>query len=254
MFYLKFLLVFFCIFPQKPKKQMLPVKGYTLVWSDEFSGRQLNLKKWNHRGLGKRDESYVTEQSVKLDGNGHLVMEVKTSNDSVLTGMISTENTFKMKYGYFECRAKFAATPGTISAFWLQSQTITAANSSPDKNGAELDIFEYFPHLNKDHVAHTIHYGGYGAGHKVGGPEWGKLSTTSDDFHTVGLEWTDTSYATFVDGVKTFSGNQLISHMPEFIVLSLGVNQQAAGPLSVKDLPDRFIVDYVRVYARRSVE
>ncbi len=249
--YLNYFFIFCGLLVHKPIKQQLPVKGYTLVWSDEFSGRELNLKKWNHRGLGKRDESYITEQSVKLDGKGHLVMEVKNSNDSVLTGMISTENTFKMKYGYFESRAKFANTPGTISAFWLQSQTITSGNSSPDKNGAELDIFEYFPHLNKDHVAHTIHYGGYGAGHKVGGPEWGKLAKTSDDFHTIGLEWTDTSYATYVDGVKTFSGNQLISNVPEFIVLSLLTNQSAAGPLSLKDLPDQFIVDYVRVYKKR---
>lgn len=251
MFYLKYFPIFCALLIQKAVSQTLPVKGYTLAWSDEFSGKKLNLKKWNHRGVGKRDESFITEEATNLDGKGHLVMEVKTSNDTILTGMISTENTFKIKYGYFECRAKFANTPGTISAFWLQSQTITAINSTPDKNGAELDIFEYFPHLNKDHVAHTIHYGGYGTGHRVGGPEWGKLAKTADDFHIIGLEWTDTSYTTYVDGVKTFSGNQLISHVPQFIVLSLLTNESAAGSLNIKDLPDQFIVDYVRVYKKR---
>ncbi|MEO5564981.1 MAG: family 16 glycosylhydrolase, partial [Chitinophagaceae bacterium] len=118
------------------------------------------------------------------------------------------------------------------------------------KNGAELDIFEYYPHANVDHVSHAMHWGGYGATHKVEGPVWGKLSPTPDDFHVIGFEWSKTNYKTFVDGKQTYSGDKLISHVPEFLILSVGVSQLAAGPLSVKNLPDQFLVDYIRVYKK----
>ena len=222
-----------------------------LTWSDEFDGKDLDKTKWDYRALGKRDDAYITRNAVMLDGAGHLIIKAFHKNDSVFTGMISTENIFEKKYGYFECRVKLTHTPGTFPAFWLQSHKINEPNSTPDKNGAEIDIFEYYPHANINHVSHALHWGGYGAGHKVEGPVWGELSPTPDDFHVIGFEWTENSYATFVDGKQTYSGNQLISHIPEFIILSLGINTLAAGPVSVKDLPDQFIVDYVRVYEKK---
>jgi beta-glucanase (GH16 family) len=169
----------------------------------------------------------------------------------VFTGMIATENIFTTQYGYFECRAFLTRTPGIFPAFWLQSPLIANEKGGTDVNGAEIDIFEYFPHTKKDSVAHTLHYGGYGARHRVVGPVWGALLSTKDHFHTFGLEWTPENYRTFVDGELTFSGNQLISKIPEFIVLSIDVNAGAAGPLQVSGLPDRFIVDYVRVYKKQ---
>ena len=44
----------------------IPVKGYKLTWYDEFNGKQLNFNKWNHRGLGKREDAYITKDAVKL--------------------------------------------------------------------------------------------------------------------------------------------------------------------------------------------
>ena len=222
-----------------------------MAWYDEFNGKQLNFNKWNHRGLGKREDAYITKDAVKLNGKGQLIIKAYSRNDSVFTGMISTENIFKTKYGYFECRVKLAKAAGTISAFWLQSPLINTPNGVPETSGAEIDIFEYLPHSNKSHVAHTLHWGGYAAStHKVAGPVLGKLGQPLDGFHTIGFEWTETSYKTFVDGVVTYTGNQNISKKPEFMVLSLGVNTLSAGPLQMKDLPAQFVVDYVRVYKK----
>ena len=244
------LILLSCISPKQLQQHPIPVDGYQLFWNDEFDGNSLNKKKWGHRGLGKRDDAYITEESIQLDGKGHLIMEVSKRNDSVFTGMISTVNIFETRYGYFECRVKFTHTAGTFPSFWLQSPTINKLNGTPEKDGAELDIFEYYPHLNTDHVSHAMHWGGYGASHKMEGPVWGKLAKTADDFHTIGFEWTEKSYRTFVDGKNTFTGNQLISQVPEFLILSVGVSELAAGPLAVKKLPDQFIVDYVRVYKK----
>jgi beta-glucanase (GH16 family) len=225
------------------------VQGYKLVWSEEFNGNSLNRSKWKYRSLGKRGDAFNVPQAVWLDGKGHLVIEARAKNDSIIAGMIDTEGLFETRYGYFECRAFLTKTPGIWPAFWLQS-SINGHNGIPSVNGAEIDIFEYFIHAKADSVSHTLHYGGYGATHKVAGPVWGGLKKTADGFHTFGLEWTANSYTTFVDGIKTYSGNTLVSKVPEFLVLSLEVNREVAGPLDPRQLPDKFIVDYVRVYAK----
>jgi beta-glucanase (GH16 family) len=235
---------------QKKQDDKLPVKGYTLFWNDEFTSNVLDESKWNYRGLGKRDEAYISKEAVTLDGKGCLIIKAFRRQDSILTGMISTENIFSVCYGYFECRAALATTPGTFPSFWLQSPKINNEEGGTDINGAEIDIFEYFPHTNTDSVAHTLHYGGYRARHRVAGPVWGALQKTSGNFHTFGLEWTPVGYKTFVDGIQTFSGSQLISRVPEFIILSLGVSRAAAGPLQLSRLPDQFTIDYVRVYKK----
>lgn len=219
-----------------------------MIWNDEFDGSALDFSKWNYRAVGKRAQAFMTKNAVVLDGKGHLVIQVTRSGDSIKAGMISTENLFAVQYGYFECRARLTTTKGAFPAFWLQSPRISDESLNTEKSGAEIDIFEYFPHAKKDSVAHTLHYGGYGPQHRVAGPVWGALRKTADSFHTFGLEWTPASYRTFVDGNETFSGRQLISAIPEFIVLSVEVNTAAAGPLDVRNLPDSFIVDYVRVY------
>lgn len=245
-----FILVFAVLaFRGRDQDDAIPVKGYTLFWHDEFMGTKLDKTKWSYRGLGKRNDAYVTERSVSVDGKGCLVIEASRHGDSLFTGMIATENIFTTRYGYFECRASFAKARGVFSQFWLQSQ-INGDGGRPETNGAELDIFEYFSNINKNQVAHTLHWGGYGPTHHVEGPVWGTLRPSPEGFHIVGLEWTATGYTTFVDGVKTYSGNSSISRVAEFIVLSLGINKAAAGPVNPNDLPDRYMVDYVRVYKK----
>jgi len=246
------LLLAFLLTGPRPLQKDLPVKGYKLVWSDEFDGAVLDRTKWTYRGSGKRDDAYLSPSAVLQDGKGFLILETRQNGDSILTGMIGTNGLFEIRYGYFECRASLTNTKGLYPAFWLQSPKITEEGGGPAASGAELDIFEYFPNVRKDAVAHTLHYGGYGAAHQVAGPVWGPLQATKDGFHTFGLEWTPSGYTTFVDGIPTFKGNTHISRVPEFIVLSLGVNKLAAGPLDKDGLPDRFVIDYVRVYQKRT--
>ena len=107
-------------------------------------------------------------------------MQVFRRNDSIFAAMISTEKTFEIQYGYFECRVKFTKARGTFPSFWLQSKRINEPNSTQEKSGAELDIFEYYPHLDTTHVSHAMHWGGYGASHRVEGPVWGKLYITKE--------------------------------------------------------------------------
>ncbi|MHA4807436.1 glycoside hydrolase family 16 protein [Flavitalea flava] len=243
--------IFFLFFllPAATKRD-IPVIGYRLVWHDEFEGNLLDKTKWALRSPGKRGDAYNCESAAQLDGKGHLLLSITKKNDSVFTGMIATENLFETRYGYFECKAKLLRLKGSWVAFWLQSSA-NQDNGTPEKNGAEIDIFEYFPNLDTNSVTHMLHWGGYGATHKSSGPVRVFLKKTVDDYHTFGLEWTPEGYSTFVDGVQTYKGHSLISKVPEFMILSMEADSKVAGPLQLTGDPQYFTVDYVRVYKKK---
>lgn len=245
------LVMFFyaCVSGQSIMNNWLSRNGYQLFWQEEFSGNKLDPGKWKYRGLGRRGDAINTTAAIRLNGKGNLVLECRQSNDSILSGIIDSEGLFETKYGYFECRAKLTRVNGVWPGFWLQSR-LNQNYGNPSTEGAEIDVFEYFHHLGKDSVAHTLHWGGYGFTHKMAGPVFGALKKTADDFHVFGFEWTPTSYKTFVDGELTYSGSTHISHVPEFLVISLEVNEKVAGKLDVTKLPVQFLVDYVRVYKK----
>ena len=228
----------------------IPVKDYILFWQDEFDGKKLNLAKWGYL-LGKRRDAYNVTETVFLDGKGFLHLQAKKKGDSVLAAIISTEHLFETRYGYFECRAMLTKALGIWPAFWLLSGKSAADNGTPEANGVEIDIFEYFANSKRDTVSHNLHWGGYGPTHQETGFVYAPLQKTTSGFHTFGLEWTDTSYRAFVDGHQTVAGNKLISKVQQFILLSVECAAAAAGPLEVNALPDDFIVDYVRVYKKK---
>ncbi len=230
-------------------KDSLPHPAYKLIWNDEFNGKALDKKKWGLLVKGKRGDAFHTLSAVHADGKGNIVIKASISNDTVTTAIIHTQKIFETLYGYFECRAKLPAVNGAWPAFWLQS-THNGNGGTPEKNGVEIDIFEYFHHIQKDKVLHTLHWSGYGSEHKVVGPVYSDLKKTKDGFHTFGLEWTPDYYATYVDGVKTNESTAYISRMPEFLLLSVEVDKKVAGPLDTKKLPALFIIDYVRVYKK----
>lgn len=224
--------------------------GYQLIWFDEFSGLKLDNKKWKLLVNGKRGDAIHTLNAVQLDGKGNLIIEASAQGNNVQTAIIHTEGLFETTYGYFECIAKITRLSGVWPAFWLQSSQ-NQDNGVPESNGVEIDIFEYFHHLYKDKVLHTIHWGGYGATHQIAGPVFSTLKNTADDYHVFGLEWTPEYYATYVDGIKTNMSNTAISKVPESVLLSLEIDKNVAGPLKISELPVQFKVDYVRVYKKK---
>lgn len=220
-----------------------------LVWHDEFNGTTLDPNKWQYYASGKRRQAINSPDCSFLDGTGHLILEARKLGNEIHAGMLATDDHFSTTYGRFECRAKLPQINGIWPAFWLMSRN-NVEGSHPESGGAEIDIFEYFHNSNPDSVSHTLHWGGYGKTHAVAGPVCGKLQKTPDGYHVFALEWTENSYTTFVDGIKTSSTTNLISHVPEFILLSLEVDESVAGPLNVSQLPGQFVVDYVRVYQK----
>jgi beta-glucanase (GH16 family) len=233
-------------------------EGYELFWHDEFNGTQLDTTKWRHRGLGPRRGGVVTRDAVLLDGKGHLLITT-TILDSThyFVGMIGTGETFNTKYGYFECRCKFGKKVPWDS-FWLQSPT--AYVYPPSENGGEIDVVEYYGDtveiagITFIKIPHNTFWGNEEGGLDHNGST--SLIRADSVYHTVGVEWTETTYRFYVDGEMKFYSQEGVSGKEEYIILSEeprsweGVQEALQEKGLQLPVYDTFTVDYVRVYKK----
>lgn len=221
--------------------------GYKLVWKDEFKGNKLDPEKWAVRGVGPRGIAFVSEEAVKVE-DGYLKLYALKKGDSLLGSAIGTQGLFMSKYGYYECRAQLQKSPGVWAAFWIQSTEI-AKGEDPAVFGAEIDIFEFFKKLGTDIVSHNVHWA-YGPNQQTTRGMQSYLKGVSEGFHTFGLEWTPEKYIFYVDGYKFYEVTQGISHIKEYMILSMEYPSKQEEIRNTV-FPDVFIVDYIRVYQKK---
>ena len=230
------------------EKRYTPQKlGYKLVWKDEFKGNKLDPQKWAVRGVGPRGIAYVSEEAVKVE-DGYLKLYALKKGDSLLGSAVGTQGLFMSKYGYYECRAQLQKSPGVWAAFWIQSTEI-AKGEDPAVFGAEIDILEFFKKLGTDIVSHNVHWA-YGPHQRTTRGMQSYLKGVSEGFHTFGLEWTPDKYIFYVDGYKFYEVTQGISHIEEYMILSM---EYPSTQEEMKNtvFPDVFVVDYVKVYQKK---
>ncbi len=220
--------------------------GYTLVWEDQFQGDTLDPEKWAIRGKGPRALGRVSAEAIDV-GDGFLKLKAFKKDDIVHVGMVGTQNQFMTRYGYFECRAQLQRGGGIWAAFWIQSPTI-AAGEDPATFGAEIDIVEFFRKLGTDIVSHNVHWA-YGPNQQSTGGMNSYLEGVSEGFHLFALEWTPESYTFYVDGQKFYEVTTGISHIEEYMILSMEPPQKEEIEHMV--LPDEFVIDYVKVYKKK---
>lgn len=96
--------------------------GWKLVWSDEFSGKTLDLKKWNvlTREQSKHGElQYYVPDEVYLE-NGHLRIRSQQRDyggQHFTSGRLSTDGRFAPTYGRFEIRGRMPVGKGLWPAY-----------------------------------------------------------------------------------------------------------------------------------------
>lgn len=260
------------------RKGLPPGKEWKLVWSDEFDGTELDRTKWGFRRhlMQQRHETFCGEEGVQLDGKGFLHLKLIEKDGQFYSPHLQTgENyldrpgdrfgrsrftwpiaelqphRFVHKYGYYEIRCKLQQAPGWWSAFWLQSPTI-GSSLVPGRSGVEIDIMENFTRDNV--ISHNLHWNGYGKNHKSLTSGKRELKPTDDGFHTFGLEWSREGYTFYVDGEVSWKVDGPVSDVEQFILVStecMGYRAHKDKPsplLKKENLPDAFVVDYVRVY------
>lgn len=248
--------------PTTPRGQELDLTGYKVVFEDEFEGNALNTDVWEYRGSGPRRGGFNAESQVRVE-NGNMIITGDYQTDGTYgegwyTGMVKLRERYCK--GYFEIRCKVNAGSGFWSAFWIQADSpYTASVSKGGVGGAEIDIFEsmsYDNKLGKDAVCQTIHCAG------VDGVQEGFQSERLGDFYgdniyteynTYGLEWTDTEYIFYINGVETrrSSFGNGVSEVPEDVIVSLEIpDESKLAELDKDTYNTEFVVDYVKIYQK----
>ncbi len=258
-------------------------RAWKLVWSDEFDGGAIDATKWiirparpwNWPGIPTAPEP----NNLRLDGQGHCIVELTRDPDGTVrheSGMVST---FEQAYGYFETRVQFSREPGWWTGVWLAGYP-WVCGPDPFRTSQEFDILEdFYKPKQRNDISHGYHCSvglqqlphdqgnarGVGAGVMLSSTQLGRTSAAKsavlDDYsgwHVVGFRWTPLEHIFFVDGRETY--RQTYHDVPVTSVpqrLNIGgcfrtpkspEHKPFFGRLEDAMLPDRLLVDYVRVY------
>lgn len=219
-------------------------KSWELTWHDEFDGDRLDESKWDVPPDSQRRDGWWMRKAISLDGMGNLVMSTFKDGDRYVDGCVRTRGKFEHAFGYYVVRVQLQTQVGHWSAFWLYNDCVGKIGDE-GRDGTEIDIFEK-PWLD-DRVQQTLHWDGYGKEHKSSG-NVAHVPGIMAGFHTYGLWWKPDEYVFYVDGKETWRTNAGgVCQVPLYIKPSDEIGDWA-GDIAKAQLPDQFLVDYVRVY------
>ena len=256
------------------------LEGLTLVWSDEFSGSELDRNKWGFQ-IGVRDEYHGKLGNTWYWGNNELQYYTEDSvsvSDGVLTitasrrdyeGMeytsarILTRDLASFTYGYFEARIKLPTVQGMWPAFWMMPQPSDPSSTRNEYGGwsasGEIDIMEARGRIPGE-IGNALHYGGKP---HVYSADSERLDAPISEWHTYGLDWTADCIIWYVDGKESFrvtsdqwwtsasDGSSAPFDKPFYLILNLAVGGNYDGGVKPSDDFESasMLVDYVRVYS-----
>ncbi len=258
-------------------------KKWKLVFSDEFDGTALDTVKWNVQPQNPWNwpgiKTSPSRDNLLLDGQGALVLQLTRDPDGTVRHFGSINSRFGKAYGYFETRVQFSRQPGWWTAVWMAGYPYDCGVDG-FVNSQEFDIFEDFYKPKKENdISHCYHCSvklavlpgdqgnakGVGEGGILGSTKLGRTSSGRkvlmeqyEGWHTVGFQWTPLEHIFYVDGQETLRQTYRevpMTNVPQKVwisgCLSVPKDKDARpfyGRLEDAQLPDRLVVDYVRVY------
>lgn len=252
----------------------LDLEGYSLTFSDEFTGSYLNTAVWSTkywwggRTLASNGEQQyfadrstaVIQKNPHLDpfrisadphetGDGILTIAANPSPDPNLTdglpyvsGLITTYGTFSQTYGYFEISAQVPSGQGLWPAFWLLPQS---GNWPP-----EIDVLELLGHDPSTYYVGS-HWTDTTGSHAY---DTQPISTGTDlslGFHQYGTLWTADTITFYLDGTALYSmATPSGMNEPMYLLAGLAVGGNWPGsPDSTTVFPAQFQIDYIKAWS-----
>jgi beta-glucanase (GH16 family) len=236
-----------------------------LVFADEFNvDGAPDPKTWSfeigtgQNGWGNNELQYYTDRPENITvQNGYLIITARQEpfeGSGFTSARIKTENLFAPKYGRIEARMKMPLGKGLWPAFWMLGSNF--AETSWPQCG-EIDIMEYLGNKPTE-VFGTIHGPGFAGAESISKKYTLPKGRFDTDFHVFGVEWTENHINWYVDDVlysqKTRKkveeeGGIWVFDNTFFMILNLAVGGALPGSPDANTMfPQRFIIDYVRVY------
>jgi len=252
---------------------------WKLVWSDEFDKPGLpDPAKWQYEtGFIRNNEQQLytgeRQENARIE-NGMLIIEARKEhfrNPSFIPNTNATARTRRSRefadytsaslttrgkaswtYGRIEVRAKLPAARGTWPAIW----TLGTDRQAGWPACGEIDIME-FVGFEPGVIHANIHTRKYNHVAKTGKGSQIKIADASEAFHVYALEWTAARLDFFVDEQKYFtfhnegSGREAWPYdKAQYLILNLAIGGTWGGAKGIDDsaFPQRYYIDYVRVY------
>jgi beta-glucanase (GH16 family) len=237
---------------------------YELVWAEEFNYTGFpdpalwNMEVGNNNGANNESQYYTRNDTDNCwIENGLLTITARKENlggQAYTSARINTKGKAEFMYGKIEGRLRLPYSQGIWPAFWTLGGNIDQV-SWPQCG--EIDIMELIggkdPH---DRVTYgTPHWADANGNHAMyGGSDTLASGKFNDDFHIFSIEWTPLEIKWFLDRVQfhvmSITPASLSEfHHNHFIILNLAVGGDWPGyPDGTTVLPQKFEIDYVRVY------
>ncbi|WP_280829925.1 Ig-like domain-containing protein [Mycobacterium sp. OTB74] len=228
------------------------------------AGSQPNPALWTSAVGGDAGLETYTDSSnnVRLDGQGHLVIQALETQNGYTSGRVITQGNLDMLYGTMTARIEFPSGQGIWPSFWELGSTYNqATDDAPGPTGwpgaGEIDVMELVNNGKTYYVTlhgpqgNTDYYGGVnGTGQVVGTS--GPIADLTTGYHdywvmrepniiVVGVD--DTMLATFTPASLPAGGTWVFNN-PFFAVLDVAVGGSWAGPPdSTTPWPATMLVD-----------
>ncbi|MBC9711565.1 family 16 glycosylhydrolase [Streptomyces sp. TRM66268-LWL] len=225
-----------------------PGTGWTQVFADEFTAAAVDTAKWNHRTDVKANSAQRPQNVTQSGGLLTINLKQESYGGKSFTGggVISKK---KLRYGYYETRAKINDGAGWHTSFWLMAGD--GSTTYPAEQRTEIDGFET-DSINPTRTMHNVH-GWEGSG--VHGPLTygsGTYDTGLDlrQWHTYGIDWSESGAKFYVDGTLKYTAPYTPGQwMHDYT--NVWLTSIATGSLpDASKLPSSAQFDYVRYWQR----
>ena len=237
--------------------------GYTLVWSDEFSGANLDLTAWNQEigngsgGWGNHELEYYTS-SLKncFLSNGNLIIEARSeaiNGFNYSSSRLTTQNKKNFKFGRIDIRAKLPVAKGMWPALWMLGANIPSVGWPACGETDIMELIGTYP----SRVSGTGHWKNASGAHASKGANYNLSSGDfSQQFHVYSLIWEKDTMKWLVDDhlyltntVTDVGAGNYPFNADQFFIFNVAVGGDWPGsPDSSTPFPQRMFVDYVRVF------
>jgi len=222
--------------------------------SDEFDRAELDSNKWyptNPTWLGRQPAFFYPGNVSVAGGQLHLAMKKQEVPDMPKDKGYHTytsaavQSKTKVKYGYFEVKAKPMKSHGS-SSFWFY-------DSTPEL-WTEIDVFEVgggAPGFERKYNM-NVHVFRTPAekNHWSVGAEWVAQSNLADDYHVYGLEWDKEKIKWYFDGVIIRWVENTHWHQPLTLNLDSETMPEWFGLPKDSELPSTYSIEYVRAWKK----
>ena len=251
-------------------------ESWTLVWSDDFAGTELDPTRWRAPDRSTFGEANLElaclmdrKENIRLS-DGQLALTAQREEPPLLcsgadlrfpqgrmysSAMVSTQGLASWQFGRIEIRAALPMTPGVSEglwpALWLRPDDLAAG---------EIDIVEAIGTgrvgTEAGGVHQTIHYDYVGTHPKVTSTPALPAGFDSTEFHVYAvqlrperIEWLVDGAVTMVIDPDTTPWMTEVLRSPYFLRMNLAVGGKWPGPpTEATTLPAAMRVDWVRVY------